>query len=1088
MFPRLSGATERTFHESSSASGTGAVASHAHAELPSGDAGLFDRLAYAANASGARLDSALGELRDFSAWLAQNGQPSVTALLHEPEIAGRLIERFNNGGGARTTPSTPPRSPLPFGHEHDVLAVALQALRRFQEVGVLEPAVAERIDDAHLFAVGAPGTPVGTSGARRRGIASSLRGLLSRHQTPEQRATVRAWSAARGGDVEKLQALLAEHPDLLFQTDRQGQNLLSIAAREGKRGAVIALLSHASMHPGGVARIVNHRNSKRETPLFQASERAHAEVVSALLGAPECDVNAEDELFRTPLHRAVKRGHSDIVDMLLADSRIAAGLPDVNDETPLHVAVSSRPEFVKTLAAHPSAVPNAVDKKGRTALEHAIDRGRPAIVADLLSADRVDASSPGQDGLTPFWRALRQFKHDIEGSLGATVHSRAMLRTLANSPRVDMTRIAPGTLEDIGGHTPLTLLCSLEYYNPLVLEQNRRFQKQVAEVMEAMLTQSLRAGDGQNLDPNAKDWAGKTPLEWALSRGKETEANLLLADPRTDPNVRNARHETLLAGAMLRDQPEWAHLLLSNARTNPNLAMSNGRPMLAWAMAHDRYDWAHLLLRDRRTDPNVSDIMPGRTMLLSAAERGKLDWARMFYLDRRTDPNALATLLTLDPHTVLSIVDRDRPIPLDGTRQSALRKFAEETLARWADTRRPDGTRWPKAAITNMRLGELIAEQESRVGSASSECRPDAAFRFALALELSLQHAELVHAKEAAALLLRHAPRDRQFFNVHGVDVPRTEVESWAAGQFGEGLINRTIEGQMNAPQNQNVHLDGLNARGAYILSVTQAVIRLSATLTAEERLDGTKDVLAERVRELGHTAATDPAQRRLADEALIGLDATLAGIKEAAAHAGTIGAKALQGMNWALGVGPAQELLDTSPQQALRIMWTYIDRRGEHHRENLTRALLNGLADIPLPNQQGVCAQGCVQRILYSADGIDDLLNAKEPDRATIRAEIETLAGKVNNRFEELYGDSALDVADDDPLQSTPGEPLTSEERSLIARYQHNGPVDESLVLRIKQDMLAAEVAADLVGRRGWSPGSVGPELARVKEDMRYL
>ena len=125
MFPRLSGATERTFHESSSASGTGAVASHAHAELPSGDAGLFDRLAYAANASGARLDSALGELRDFSAWLAQNGQPSVTALLHEPEIAGRLIERFNNGGGARTTPSTPPRSPLPFGHEHDVLAVAL---------------------------------------------------------------------------------------------------------------------------------------------------------------------------------------------------------------------------------------------------------------------------------------------------------------------------------------------------------------------------------------------------------------------------------------------------------------------------------------------------------------------------------------------------------------------------------------------------------------------------------------------------------------------------------------------------------------------------------------------------------------------------------------------------------------------------------------------------------------------------------------------------------------------------------------------------------------------------------------------------
>jgi ankyrin repeat protein len=942
--------------------------------------------------------------------------------------------------------------------------------------------------EAHAVAASTPNTPGRAQPERPRGIAASLKGLLIKQQTPEQRAEVRAWSAARSGKHEKLQALLAEHPDLVFRTDRHGQNLLSVAARAGQRSTAITVLSHAAMHAGGVARVVNQRNAQGETPLFLASSRGHAEVVSALLSAPECDVNAEDKRFRTPLHKAVKEGHADVVALLLADARIASGLPDADDNTPLHLAVSSRPELVKTLAAHPSAVPNAVDKQGLTALERAIETGRRGVVADLLSVARVDASSPGKDGLTPFWRALRQFKHDIEGSLGSTKDSRQMLQTLANSPRVDMSRMAPGEMEDIGGHTPLTLLCSLAYYNPLVQEQNERFQRQIAGVMETMLAGSLRAGDGRNLDPNAKDWRGRTPLQWALTQGKETERTLLMNDPRTDPNVRNGIGQTLLEIAAVHDRPDWAHILLSNVRTNPNLPMSTGSAPLAWAMHVNRRDWAELLLGDRRTDPNVADILPGRTLLLGAVERGKLDWARMLYHDRRTDPNALATLLTLDPQTVHIIVERFRPVPRGGTPQAELRAFKEATLARWADMRRADGTRWPKSTITNMRLGEVLAERERQGASSSSDCRPGAVFRFGLALELALQHNELIHAKEAAGLLLRHAPRDQQFFNLHGVDVSRTEIESWAAGRFSEGIINRTIDGQIQAPQNQNVHLDGLNARGAYILSVAQAVIRESAKLTAEDRLDATNDVLAERVRASSGTAASTPAQSRIEDKHLIGLDETLAGIKAAAARAGDIGARATEGMNWALQIGQARELTDMSPQQALRIMWTYIDRRGEQYRDNLTHALLNGLADIPRPNNMGVCAEGCLQRILYSADGIDDLLTPKEPGRETIHAEIAALAGKVTNRFEALYGDSLLDLADEHAVQSTPGEPLSSDERALIAHYQRTGPIDDAAVLRIKQDMLAAEVAADLVGRRGWSPQAVEPELARVKEAMSYL
>ena len=729
------------------------------------------------------------------------------------------------------------------------------------------PEVGSPTDAAHIFATPTPNTtttPGRAQAARPRGLAASLKGLLIKQQTPEQRAEVRAWSAARSGNHEKLQGLLAEHPDLVFRTDRHGQNLLSVAARAGQRSTAITVLSYAATQAGGMARIVNQRNAKGETPLFLASSRGHADVVSALLGAPECDVNAEDKHFRTPLHKAVKEGHAEVVELLLADSRIASGLPDVDDNTPLHLAVSSRPELVKTLAAHPSAVPNAVDKKGMTALERAIDSGRQSVVADLLSVERVDASSPGKDGLTPFWRALRQFKHDIEGSLGSTRSSRQMLQTLANSPRVDMSGRAPGAMEGIGGHTPLTLLCSLAYYNPLVQEQNERYQRQIAEVMTTMLSGSLRAGNGSNLDPNAKDLRGRTPLQLALTQGKETETTLLLNDPRTDPNVHNGVGQSLLEIAATHGRPDWAQRLLSNPRTNPNLPMSEGAPLLARAMNNDALDWGRMLLRDRRTDPNVDDVLPGRTLLLAAAELGKLDWAQMLYQDKRTDHNALATLLTLDPRTVHTIVGSDRPIPHGPAGEHALRAFKEDMLARWADTRRADGKRWPKSTITNMRLGEVLAERERQGASSSSDCRPGAVFRFGLALELALEHAELIHAKEAAGLLLRHAPRDQQYFNLRGVDVSRTEIESWAAGKFSEGIINRTIEGQIHAPQQQNVHLAGLNARGAYILSVVETVIRESAELTAEDRLDAASDVLAERVRAWCGTAAANSEQPRI--------------------------------------------------------------------------------------------------------------------------------------------------------------------------------------------------------------------------------
>jgi ankyrin repeat protein len=154
--------------------------------------------------------------------------------------------------------------------------------------------------------------------------------------------------AAKEGDAQKIEAFLANNPDLIRATDSEmGATALHWAAIYGKKEAVRVLLRHnaevnaTERHAGTTmhwachfndpevidwlldkgARI-DHANQMGRTPLLVAARRGCLDVARRLIerGA---DLRATIKDGSTALHIAARNGHRDVVDLL-----IAAGIPE----------------------------------------------------------------------------------------------------------------------------------------------------------------------------------------------------------------------------------------------------------------------------------------------------------------------------------------------------------------------------------------------------------------------------------------------------------------------------------------------------------------------------------------------------------------------------------------------------------------------------------------------------------------------------------------------------------------------------------------------------------------------------------------
>ncbi|HEX7644484.1 MAG TPA: ankyrin repeat domain-containing protein [Burkholderiaceae bacterium] len=854
---------------------------------------------------------------------------------------------------------------------------------------------------------GTPSRPV--SGSRPTG--GMLGGLLQIGSRPSSRSIEsEARAAIRKGDTARLHALLDASPQVALALDSSQDNLLGVAAKGGHADAVRLLLDYGAFLPGGEAALVNHRNAKGDTPLILAAAAGHHDVAVALLSAESIDVNAADNKGKTALHHAVGSASATIVGALLAHAAISPNIKDGKGDTALHAAIA-RDDGLSTellLEVRGTAV-NLGNAKGQSPLLLAVKTGKVQAARALLNDMRVDVGVlDDQQGDNLIHRMAAEGGFRPEWVTLLASHP-----ALANRPNRQ-------------GKTPLQLAIANDQHAAL------------AALLESDLVETERF-----------DRRLRTPLQQALERIEETPAphhldrrvktlRLLVNAPSVEPNVTFANGHTLLTQlCSMRSEPELRANHLASQTLSELLKRGDGRLDL--------------------NKPNAN----GQTPLRAAVGTTNTELIRTLLNDPRSDPNVLSGWLARSPERAYKLIHPYGKLPSG----EDLGKFVDRTLLHWADKTDAAGKRHQMAYVSNAALGARLAAQERADAAAglpqSADCSKGALFRLSLALEQCLDVQQYRRLAERSADLLAHAPAGIREFNLQGVEVSRTEIESWAAGKLPEGGVNRLIEARLAQAGLANVHNVGLTARGRLIMDAINARLG-DGRLTQAQCIQGVRDAIE---------AATDadPEWRRKAG---VGLDKALA-------HTNRVG-----------------EGLDVTVHEALALMWNHIESHAlpaspeesaeaaaerQALRGALTRSLLENMVDMAA----GYCDTGCVQRILYCVDGVDASLLPPEPTSDLIREEIGSIAGIVNNRFELLYGDSGKDLKSTDGASSSGDVPLSKAERKIIARYQGKRPIDDGIAVQIKQDMLEAAVMADLVERRGWRGTAVRPELERMKAFM---
>jgi hypothetical protein len=120
-------------------------------------------------------------------------------------------------------------------------------------------------------------------------------------------AATTIFDATRDNDLEKVRALIKDHPDLAFSKDDNGVTPLHYAAAMGSEDMAELLLTNRAD--------VNAKANNGMTPLHAAAAMGHRDVVELLL-ANKADVNVKNNKDWTPLRYATENGHTDVVELL----------------------------------------------------------------------------------------------------------------------------------------------------------------------------------------------------------------------------------------------------------------------------------------------------------------------------------------------------------------------------------------------------------------------------------------------------------------------------------------------------------------------------------------------------------------------------------------------------------------------------------------------------------------------------------------------------------------------------------------------------------------------------------------------------
>ena len=209
---------------------------------------------------------------------------------------------------------------------------------------------------------------------------------------PKEKPAPSLHQAARGGDKEQVQKLIAEGADVNAK-DKEGWTPLHFAAWSGQKEVAEVLLAQGAK--------IDETEDSGVTPLHLSV--SFGERVPELLIAKGANLNAKDKAGFTPLHMAAGNRSGDVLELLIAKGAdIRAG--NWMGRTPLHLAVGSNgrresERVLEFLLAHGADI-NAHDKYDWTPLHVAADSGgRKETVEFLLdkgatSRQRIQVARP----------------------------------------------------------------------------------------------------------------------------------------------------------------------------------------------------------------------------------------------------------------------------------------------------------------------------------------------------------------------------------------------------------------------------------------------------------------------------------------------------------------------------------------------------------------------------------------------------------------------------------------------------------------------------------------------------------------------
>ncbi|CEL05840.1 hypothetical protein ASPCAL06953 [Aspergillus calidoustus] len=397
--------------------------------------------------------------------------------------------------------------------------------------------------------------------------------------------------AAAYGSDSVLDLLLAYDDLNINAKNLNGETALWCAAYAGRRTAIIKLLRCRDID-------IDVADTWYEwTPFAASIANGHFDIARDLLATGRVDLNARDKNHHTPLYHAIKSGDKEVVSLLLFNREVDIGVRDHLHRTPFWYAVRCGNSLVAHLLLTRGANPNTPDMDRIAPLNVAILKENMPMLRLLLGREEVDVSpklDPGVLGV--FCEAQPPV------CLAAYVGNRQALKLL-------LYRGADvNTYDSLG--SPLLHLAVRRVDSAMVKLLLRHRFLDVNKVTQGKFSFTAlheAASDGclsmvnllltrDDIDVNARDSHGRTPLWWATRNNRPFVAKRLLAERGLDINAASAGGSTSLHQAVNRGNRLMVLSLLAEDKLNPNIPTKDGLTPLACAVRNGDRNMVTLLL------------------------------------------------------------------------------------------------------------------------------------------------------------------------------------------------------------------------------------------------------------------------------------------------------------------------------------------------------------------------------------------------------------------------------------------------------------------------------------------------------------